>query len=77
MPIPATTDSADPTEPQAAGSGLQTAVVVFGMTLFTMVVGTALYGTQEQSERAFRLLPWLRPRPEPTSDEHDARSQRL
>ncbi|MEU5742100.1 hypothetical protein ABZ784_29415 [Streptomyces tendae] len=72
----AKTKSVDSAESQAAGSGLQTAVTVFGMTLFTMVVGAALYGTPEQSERAFRLLPWLRPHPETTSDEHDSRSGR-
>ncbi|KPC73480.1 hypothetical protein ADL27_52160 [Streptomyces sp. NRRL F-6602] len=65
MSHPATTESADPTEPQATGSGLQTGAAVFGMALVAMVVGTALYGPPDQSERAFRLLPWLRPRPEP------------
>ena len=67
MPL-AKTDSADSAEPQAAGAGLQTAAAVFGTTLITMVIGTALYGTPEQSERAFRLLPWLKAHPEPEPD---------
>jgi hypothetical protein len=31
------------------------------------VIGTALFGSQELSERAFRLLRWIANRPEPTA----------
>jgi hypothetical protein len=41
------------------------AVVVFGMAATTAVLGTALYGSEEKSERAFRVMNWVRKAPEP------------
>ncbi|WP_267885791.1 MULTISPECIES: hypothetical protein [unclassified Streptomyces] len=35
------------------------------MGVITMVVGTALYGTPEHSERMFRLLHWWKRDPQP------------
>lgn len=63
----------DPPEPQpAVDPGLQKMVVMFGMALFSTVVCTALYGPDKNSERAFRLLPWLRRKPEAEDDEQPA-----
>lgn len=45
--------------------GAIAAAVELGMTL--TIVGTALFGSQTLSERAFRLLRWIGNRPEPTS----------
>ncbi|MEU1592796.1 hypothetical protein ABZ468_08020 [Streptomyces sp. NPDC005708] len=49
-----------PAEPPATGPGIQT-IVVFGMCIAATVVGVALFGPQEKSDRAFRLLnmAWL------------------
>lgn len=67
----------EPTEPQPADPGLQKMVVMFGMALFSTVVCTALYGPDKNSERAFRLLPWLRRKPEPEPDERpDVQAER-
>ncbi|NUS25006.1 MAG: hypothetical protein HOV92_12390 [Streptomyces sp.] len=54
-------------EPPSTGAGLQTTLAVFGMTLIGTVVGTALFGPAEKSERAFRLLHWWKRDPEPVS----------
>jgi len=40
------------------------AVVEVGLGL--VIVGTALFGSETASERAFRLLRWVADRPEPT-----------
>lgn len=48
--------------------GLQMVVTIWGLSLITMVVGTALYGPAENSERAFRLLHWWKRDPEPRPD---------
>lgn len=55
----------DTAEPAAADPGLQKLVVVFALGTVATVVGTALYGPAEQSERAFRLLHWWKRDPEP------------
>ncbi|WP_128380427.1 hypothetical protein [Streptomyces cavernae] len=64
MPQAETTQT-EAAQPHATGSGLQTVVAIFGMSMFAMVVGTALYGPPENSERAFRLLHWWKRDPEP------------
>jgi hypothetical protein len=51
--------------PPGAATNLAVAVVVFGMAGIAVVVGTALYGPEENSERAFRLLNWLKPEKTP------------
>ena len=35
-----------------------------------VVILTAVFGNQDQRERAFRLLRWLRDRPEPPGPDH-------
>jgi hypothetical protein len=50
------------------GAGLLHPVVgvafaVTGLALVIIVIGTALFGTPALSERAFRLLGWVRNRP--------------
>lgn len=65
MPQHATTPT-EPAEPHPTGADLQKIMVFYGMALFTMVVGTALYGPPEKSERAFRLLHWWKRDSEPT-----------
>lgn len=72
MPHTEITEHDEPEPQPAVDPGLQKMVVLFGMAVFSAVVGTALYGTKEQSERAFRLLPWLRRKPEPEADERPA-----
>lgn len=42
--------------PRTGSTPLTVAVAVFGMTVTAVVLGTALYGPRENSERAFRLL---------------------
>jgi len=37
-----------------------------------VVILMAVFGNQDQRERAFRLLRWLRDRPEPPSQDHPA-----
>jgi hypothetical protein len=56
----------DDEQQSAEVTPLQWTLAGFTMALTTMVVTTALYGTKEQSERAFRLLPWLKRDPKPT-----------
>lgn len=54
--------------PTAAGFAdpfLGQIVVAVEMAIALMVVGAALFGSQTQSDRAFRLLRWLRNRSEP------------
>ena len=45
------------------------ALMIVQLSLGLAVIGTALYGTQELSERAFRLLRWIGNRPEPARPE--------
>lgn len=59
----------DDEQQSAEVTPLQWTLAGFAMALTTMVVTTALYGTKEQSERAFRLLPWLKRSPEPAAEE--------
>ncbi|MFJ8551250.1 hypothetical protein [Streptomyces sp. NPDC093676] len=47
------------------GAGLQTTLALFGMAIVGTVIGTALFGSPEKSERAFRLLHWWKRDPEP------------
>ncbi|MFF4542255.1 hypothetical protein [Streptomyces aureus] len=49
-------------------TGLQITLAAFTMSLVATVVGTALYGPEEQSERAFRLLHWWKRDPQPAPD---------
>lgn len=42
-------------------------LAVVELVMILTVLGTALFGSQTLSERAFRLLRWLRDRPEPPS----------
>ena len=42
------------------------AMIVIELAVVLTIIGTALYGSQSLSERAFRLLRWLADRPEPT-----------
>ncbi len=62
------TTQAEAAQPHSTGSGLQTVMVAFGMSIVAMVVGTALYGPPENSERAFRLLHWWKRDPEPAPE---------
>lgn len=41
------------------------AIAIIELAVMLTVLGTALFGSQILSERAFRLLRWLRNRPEP------------
>jgi hypothetical protein len=41
------------------------AVLAVELVLTLLVFGIAVYGTQEQADRVFRLLRWLYNRPEP------------
>jgi hypothetical protein len=43
------------------------AMIIIELTLALTVIGTALFGSRELSERAFRLLRWIGNRPEPPS----------
>ncbi|MEV5915815.1 hypothetical protein AB0M00_43900 [Streptomyces chartreusis] len=63
--MPRATTPPDTVEPHDTGAGLQRVVVYFGMGIATMVVGTALYGPDKNSERAFRILHWWKRDPEP------------
>jgi hypothetical protein len=44
---------------------LGAAVFLVELALSVMILSTALFGTREYSERAFRLLRWIADRPEP------------
>ncbi|MGW6603134.1 hypothetical protein [Streptomyces sp. NPDC055036] len=51
--------------PPGVATNLVIAVVVFGMAATAVVLGTALFGPEENSERAFRVMNRLRRAPEP------------
>jgi hypothetical protein len=51
--------------PPGVATNLVVAVVVFGMATTAVVLGTALYGPEENSERAFRVMNRLRRAPDP------------
>jgi hypothetical protein len=53
-------------------------IAIIELAVMLTVLGTALFGSQILSERAFRLLRWLRNRPEPLapSDQGTARGGR-
>jgi hypothetical protein len=51
--------------PPGVATNLVVAVVVFGMATAAVVLGTALFGPEENSERAFRVMNRLRRAPEP------------
>lgn len=55
--------------PPGVAANLLVTVFAFGMVGTAAVVGTALYGPEENSERAFRLLNWLRRTPETEAPE--------
>ncbi len=40
-------------------------IAVIEMVVVLTIIGTALFGSQDLSERAFRLLRWIGNRPEP------------
>jgi hypothetical protein len=44
---------------------LGAALLVTELVFVLIVFGVVIYGTQEQVDRVFRLLRWLRSRPEP------------
>ncbi|MEW1565806.1 hypothetical protein AB0454_22805 [Streptomyces sp. NPDC093509] len=69
-PVPAPVEESSPTH-----SGLQITLAVFGMSLIGTVVGAALFGNEEQSERAFRLLHWWKRDPEPDQEKPAAGSR--
>jgi hypothetical protein len=48
-------------------------VFLVELVLVLTLVGTALFGSLDLSERAFRLLRWIRNRPEPPAPEQAAR----
>lgn len=68
--MPQAKNTPTPTEaPPHSPNGLQTAVVVFLMGAAGTVLGTALFGSDVQSERAFRVMHWWkRPAPEPAPE---------
>lgn len=41
------------------------ALVLMGITCTALIMGTALFGNDRHSDRAFRLLRWIAGRPEP------------
>ena len=45
------------------------------LVVFLTVLGTALFGSETLSERAFRLLRWLGNRPEPPGPDDTARTR--
>ncbi|AWT46824.1 MULTISPECIES: hypothetical protein [Streptomyces] len=49
--------------PPGIATNLVVAGVVFGMGITAVVLREALYGTPETSERAFRLMNWLKREP--------------
>ncbi|MEU0253128.1 hypothetical protein ABZ299_11580 [Streptomyces sp. NPDC006184] len=63
-------------DPHANGANLQRIVVAYGMAIFTMVIGTALWAPAENSERAFRLLHWWKRAPEPAPEDPTPPDQR-
>lgn len=51
--------------PPGVATQLVVAGVVFGMAATATVLGTALFGPEEKSERAFRVMDRLKKAPEP------------
>jgi hypothetical protein len=51
--------------PPGTATNLVVAVVVFGVAATAVILGTALYGSKEKSERAFQVMDRLKKRPEP------------
>ena len=51
-------------------------MAVIELAVILTVLGTALFGSQTLSERAFRLLRWFGNRPEPPGPAHRGRPQR-
>lgn len=51
--------------PPGTATNLAVAVCVFVMATTAVVLGTALYGSEEKSERAFRLIDRVKKTPEP------------
>ncbi|MFE6309291.1 hypothetical protein [Nocardiopsis sp. NPDC057823] len=49
----------------AAGRFAAAAVIAVGAAVAAVLLGTALYGSDRHSTRAFRVLRWLSGRPEP------------
>ncbi|MDF2712893.1 MAG: hypothetical protein K0R62_8545 [Nonomuraea muscovyensis] len=64
--------------PPGTVTHLAVAICGFGMLTATVVLGTALYAPEDKSERAFRLLNWVRktPQPEKPQPSPQARSRR-
>jgi hypothetical protein len=52
-------------------------VTAVELVVILTVLGTALFGNQTLSERAFRLLRWLGNRPEPPTPDDTARTGTL
>lgn len=52
-------------------------MAIVELTVILTVLGTALFGSQTLSERAFRLLRWLGNRPEPPGPSEAAPSRAL
>lgn len=75
----AKTDPTPTEEPSHRPNGLQVTIAVFVMSTVGTVLGTALFGSDVHSERAFRVMHWWkRPTPEPAPDgpSRGARSKR-
>jgi hypothetical protein len=51
--------------PPGVATNLVVAGVVFAMAATAVVLGTALFGPEEKSERAFRVMDRVRKAPEP------------
>ena len=51
--------------PPGVATTLVAVVVGFGVVAAGTVLGTALYGPEENSERAFRVMDWFKRSPEP------------
>ena len=52
-------------------------MMIVELVVFLTVLGTALFGSETLSERAFRLLRWLGNRPEPPGPDDTARTRAL
>lgn len=52
-------------------------MMVVELVVFLTMLGTALFGSETLSERAFRLLRWLGNRPEPPGPDDTARTRQL
>jgi hypothetical protein len=72
----AKTTQPDASETSAVDPGLQKLIAVFAMGIVGTVVGTALYGSDKHSERAFRLVEWLRRRPDLEAEPDGRRTPR-